>query len=216
MRDPASFLDYLHRLYPDSGASLDFENDYQCLVAVLLSAQTTDVSVNKVTPSFFRDYPTPKELAKASIEDIESHIASLGLYHAKAKHLKELAIRLEKLDSTEINLSFDELTSLPGVGWKTASVFTMERKGGLSLPVDTHIKRISARLGYSKEGDEPEKVSLKLKKAFPQEEWSYLHHAMIDFGRNICHAQRPECSICEMKGQCLYLKKSSKTIGKKS
>lgn len=216
MIEPKLFLDYLHELYPEVKATLEFSNDFECLVAILLSAQTTDVSVNKVTPVLFKHFPTPEEMAKANIEDIENDIKSLGLYRAKAKHLKELSLKLQGISDNTIDLSFEELRALPGVGWKTATVFLLERKGIASIPVDTHIKRISGRLGYSKPNDEPEVVSKKLMKHFPKGEWQYLHHAIILFGRNVCSAKNPLCGDCKFRDECPYLRKCSKTIGKKS
>jgi endonuclease-3 len=207
-------LAHLHAVYPDAKCTLDFRSAFECLVAISLSAQTTDESVNKATPALFRDFPTPAKMAEAPIPSIEKDIQSLGLYHNKAKHLKELSADLQGKFNGIVPLEFETLTSLSGVGTKTAGVFLLEMASRPAIPVDTHVHRVSDRLGYSKENDEPLEVEKKLEKSFPKEEWIFLHHALIAFGRAECHAKNPVCEACPLKPYCSYFKKCSSIKGK--
>jgi endonuclease-3 len=207
-------LAHLHAEYASAKCTLDFHNAFECLVAISLSAQTTDESVNKATPSLFRDFPTPERMAEAAIPEIEKDIQSLGLYHNKAKHLKQLSGDLQGKFGGVVPLDFAALTSLSGVGTKTAGVFLLEMAERPAIPVDTHIHRIADRLAYSKEKDEPLEVEAKLEKAFPKEEWIFLHHALIAFGRRECHAKNPECAACPLKPHCSYFKKCSSIKGR--
>jgi endonuclease-3 len=207
-------LTYLKTYYADAKCALHFRNPFECLVAISLSAQTTDKSVNAVTPSLFQDFPTPERMGKAPIEDIEHDIQSLGLYHSKAKNLHALGEALSRDYGGVVPLDFDQLTQLPGVGTKTAGVFLLEMASRPAIPVDTHVHRIADRLGYSHEEDAPIKVEAKLEKSFPQDEWCFLHHALINFGRQECHAQHPDCSRCALKEYCHYFKKNALTKGK--
>ncbi len=208
------FLEYLHRHYKDAKCALDFSNDFECLIAILLSAQTTDQAVNKVTPSLFAAFKTPIDLAKANLEDIEEKIRSLGLYRNKARALKNLGIALTDNFDGKIPLDFEVLKTLPGVGSKTAGVFLLERDDRPAIPVDTHVGRVSQRLGYAKKSDNPIQIEAKLEKEFPKDEWKFLHHAIIAFGRNECKAIKPSCGRCPMKEYCSYFKKISSTTDK--
>ena len=209
----AAILSYLHDNYDDAKTALDFSNDYECLVSIILSAQTTDKSVNKVTPALFNHFPDFESLGKASIEDIEKDIKTLGLYHNKAKSINALG----KVMASEYNgiIPNDKktLTSLPGVGIKTAGVFLLERRGEQVIPVDTHVRRIAIRLGFAGENDEFSAIERKLEKAFPYEEHAFVHHSFINFGRTKCSAQRPSCEGCPLAAYCKYI---SSTKGKKS
>ena len=207
-------ISFLKEKYPDAKASLIFHNPLECLIAILLSAQTTDKSVNQVTAPLFERFPTSKELAKASVEDIENCIHSLGLYHNKAKNIHALATILEEKYQGHIPMKKKELMELPGVGNKTAGVFLLEMGEETYFPVDTHIKRISTRLGYAKKDIDPLEIEKRLEKKFPQEEWSYLHHAFIYFRRDTCKAIRPLCEKCKLGEYCSYLKKHSSTTDK--
>lgn len=190
--------------YPHAKATLDFASPYQCLVAVMLSAQTTDVSVNAVTPVLFCHYPTPKDLAEASLPDVEKDIHSLGLYKTKAVHLIEAMKIVETKFGGDVPSSYEDLVSLPGVGAKVASVTRMEAFGVPTFPVDTHVGRISKRLGLAESKDTPIKIQAKLERIFSKEEQADLHHRFIAFGRDICHAQNPECERCFLKDLCPY------------
>lgn len=207
-------VSFLKERYPDAKASLIFHNPLECLIAILLSAQTTDKSVNQVTGPLFQKYPTTKELSKASVEEIENCIHSLGIYHNKAKNIHSLAIILEEKYQGHIPMNKKELMELPGVGNKTAGVFLLEMGVEPYFPVDTHIKRISTRLGYAKKDMDPKEIEKRLEKKFPKEEWSCLHHAFIYFGREICKAIHPNCEECKLGKYCFYLKKHSSTTDK--
>jgi endonuclease-3 len=207
-------LSYLKTYYADAKCALVFHNPFECLVAISLSAQTSDKSVNGVTPKLFQEFPTPEAMGKAPISAIEKAIQSLGLYHNKAKNLQALGQALSERYAGVVPFDFDSLTLLPGVGTKTAGVFLLEMASRPAIPVDTHVHRIADRLGYSQEDETPLKVEAKLERAFPQEEWCFLHHAFIAFGRGECHAQHPDCSRCALKGYCSYFKKNCSTKGR--
>ncbi|MBR4811830.1 MAG: endonuclease III [Bacilli bacterium] len=209
----AAILSYLHDNYDDAKTALDFSNDYECLVSIILSAQTTDKSVNKVTPALFKHFPDFESLGKASIEEIENDIKTLGLYHNKAKSINALGKVMASDYNSVIPGDKKTLTSLPGVGIKTAGVFLLERRGEQVIPVDTHVRRIAIRLGFAGENDEFSAIERKLEKAFPYEEHSFVHHSFINFGRTKCSAQRPACEGCPLAVYCKY---SSSTKGKKS
>ena len=203
---PLASLLFLH--YPDACCSLNFNSPYECLVSVLLSAQCTDAKVNKVTPILFSRYPDILSLSKADAEDIEKVIKPLGLAKAKAKNLQKLASFLVENFKREIPRDYEALLSLPGVGNKTARVVLMEAFGVPSFPVDTHVGRISSRLGLVKEGLSPTQIEAVLERIFPKEEQRRLHHCFIAFGRDICKARSPECQRCFLNAQCAYFLKN--------
>lgn len=182
----------------------------------MLSAQTTDASVNKVTPALFAAYPDAFALAKAEVSDIEPLISSIGLYHAKAKNLIGLSKALVERHNGEVPADKEAMRKLPGVGVKTSNVVGAICFGIPAIAVDTHVARVSKRLGYAKESDTPEQIEAKLEKIFPEEEHIRLHYQIILFGREVCHAVRPECERCELTTRCRYYKKSSSIKGKKS
>lgn len=205
---------YLKQNYSNAKCALHFSNDYECLVAILLSAQTTDKSVNKVTPLLFSHFPGSSELSKAEIATIENDIKSLGLYRNKAKSLQKLGQYIDICCNGKVPHDEERLLKAPGVGVKTARVFLLERTDKSFLPVDTHINRIALRLGYAREGDSPLKIEQKLENNFPKEEWRFLHHAFIEFGRAECLAKNPRCRTCNLSGFCRFYKKYFSTIGK--
>ncbi len=207
-------ISFLKERYPDAKTSLSFSSPFECLIAISLSAQSTDKAVNKVTPILFSKYPDTKSLANASLNEIEDILRSLGLYRNKAKNIISLSnALLEKYDGIP-PFDREKLINLPGVGNKTACVFLLEMNKGDYFPVDTHIGRISMRLNFAKKDDTPIKIQKKLEKKFPKDEWNYLHHALIYFGREICKASNPSCKECKLKEYCLYLKKHSSTAFK--
>ena len=205
---------FLGETFPDAKCALTFSNPYECLVAVMLSAQTTDKSVNLVTPRLFEKYPDAFALANADTKDLESIIQSLGLYKNKAKNLVGLGKELVASYNGIVPGTRAELTSLPGVGVKTANVVLAECFAVPAIAVDTHVTRVATRLGYAKEGADPVKIEEKLEKKFPKELHIKLHHQLIWFGREICHARKPECNRCKLTGHCLYFKKASTKAGK--
>lgn len=185
-------------LYPDPPIPLDHRDPFTLLIAVLLSAQTTDVMVNKVTPALFKAAATPQEMAKLSVEEIRSHIQTCGLAPQKAKAIRGLSeILVEEEDGT-VPTDFPGLERLPGVGHKTASVVMAQAFGVPAFPVDTHIHRLADRWGLS-DGRNVEKTERDLKKVFPRESWNRLHLQIIYFGREHCPARGhdlSECPIC--------------------
>lgn len=189
-------------MYPDAHCELNYTTIFELLVAVMLSAQTTDVSVNKVTPALFAKFNTPELLASASLSDVENCIHSLGLYKNKSKNLIEMSrVLLEKYNGI-VPSNKDELLTLPGVGVKTASVVLIEGYKIPAFPVDTHVERISKRLGIAKNSDNAIDVMNKLMKKYPKEMWGKLHHQMIFFGRYTCIARKPKCDQCLLKEKC--------------
>ena len=200
----------LDNLYPDAHCELNHSNSYQMAVAVILSAQTTDASVNKVTPRLFKKYPTIQKLAKGKIKDIESCIASLGLYHNKAKMIQGFADEVVERFNGKIPQTISELVTLPGVGRKCANVILSECFNIPALAVDTHVDRISKRLKLANNSDTVEAVERKLKKKVPKERWIKTHHQMIFFGRYLCHSRNPECERCPFTKDCRYFKKKVK------
>lgn len=211
-----AFLTYLDELFPEPGCALNFHNPFECLCAVMLSAQTTDASVNKVTPSLFEAYPDAFALAKADIHDVENKIHSIGLYHAKAKNLIGLSIALVERHGGVVPSDKEAMRKLPGVGIKTSNVVGAICFGIPSIAVDTHVARVSKRLGYAKDDDEPEEIEKKLERRFPKDRHIRLHYQIILFGRNLCHAMRPDCDSCKITERCRYFKKNSSIKGKKS
>ena len=183
------------------GPTLCFKNDRECLIAILLSAQTTDISVNKVTPSLWKRYPTFASFAESSVEEIEGYIHSLGLYKNKAKSLFLLGKIFKERGEENIPHDFSFLVSLPGVGEKTAGVFLIERDKAISFPVDTHIFRVTHRLALQKEKT-PSKAGEKLFRLYPKEKASYMHRAFITLGRRFCKAQKPLCKHCPLQEIC--------------
>ena len=193
---------YLNELYPDAHCELNYDSIFHLLIAVMLSAQTTDNSVNKVTPVLFEKYVTPLDLANANIEDVENIIRSIGLYKNKAKNIIATSkMIVEKYNSTVPN-SMEELTSLPGVGRKTANVLLVEGFKIPAFPVDTHVERVSKRLGIAKQNDSVETVEKKIRKIYLKEQYGLLHHQFIFFGRYFCKAISPNCKDCRFLGRC--------------
>ena len=195
-------LDYLDEILPTAKCELLYTKDYELVIAVMLSAQTTDKSVNAVTPILFKKYPTLDALYDAPLEDIEEIIKPIGLYKNKAKNLKGIVKDLKERFNGVVPSNKDELMTLPGVGNKTAGVIRAEIFQIPDLPVDTHILRISKRLNLAKKDDEPIDVERKLKKIIPEERWIKSHHQLIHFGRYYCMARSPKCENCKISDMC--------------
>ncbi|MBE6141664.1 MAG: endonuclease III [Erysipelotrichaceae bacterium] len=194
---------YLNEILPIVGCELNYHKDYELLIAVVLSAQTTDKSVNQVTPKLFSKYQSLEELANADIKDVEEIIKSIGLYKAKAKNIVNLAKELVSKYDSKVPSDKDVLVTLPGVGNKTAGVTRLELFKADELPVDTHVARIAKRLKFASKNDEPLDIEKKLKKAFPQDKWGKLHHQFIHFGRYYCTAKNPKCENCKIRDFCI-------------
>lgn len=201
-------LSYLDELFPDAKCELFYTKDYELVIAVMLSAQTTDKSVNNVTKALFDKYQSLDELDKAPLEDIEETIKQIGLYKNKAKSLKGIVRDLIERFNYQVPSDKDLLMTLPGVGNKTAGVIRAEIFKIPDLPVDTHILRISKRLKIAKADDEPIDVERKLKKLIPEERWIKSHHQLIHFGRYFCTARSPMCEKCKLAGMCANKKKA--------
>ncbi len=201
-------LSYLDELFPLAKCELFYSKDYELVIAVMLSAQTTDKSVNAVTPILFNKYPSLDALNNASLEDIEEILKPIGLYKNKAKNLKGIVKDLIERFNYQVPSNKEQLMTLPGVGNKTAGVIRAEIFKIPDLPVDTHILRISKRLNLAKKEDEPIDVEKKLKKLIPEERWIKSHHQLIHFGRYFCTARSPQCENCKIKDMCInYLRK---------
>ena len=203
----SSLLNYLDELFPSARCELFYSKDYELVIAVMLSAQTTDKSVNAVTPILFNKYPSLEELNNAPLEDIEEILKPIGLYKNKAKSLKGIVKDLLERFNGKVPSNKDELMTLPGVGNKTAGVIRAEIFAIPDLPVDTHILRISKRLNLAKKEDEPIDVERKLKKLIPEERWIKSHHQLIHFGRYFCMARNPECQNCKISDMCTNKRK---------
>ena len=188
----------LEELYPETPVPLDHETPFQLLVAVLMSAQTTDLKVNQVTPELFRQGPTPEKMAELNVSQIQSMIREVGLAPTKAKNIKRLSELLLERHQGNIPNTFEELEALPGVGHKTAGVVLAQAFGIPAFPIDTHIHRLAARWGLSN-GRNVDQTEKDLKAIFPKEAWNDLHLQIIFFGREYCPARYhdlSECPIC--------------------
>lgn len=195
-------LDILEEMYPDAHCELHHRNPFELLVAVVLSAQTTDEAVNKVTPALFEAFPTPQDMAEADISDIERYIRRIGLYRNKARSIKSLSRSLLETYDGVVPSAMNELTSLAGVGRKTANVVRSVCFDIPSFAVDTHVARISKRLGLAKVQDSVEVVEQKLKRKIKRERWNRAHHLFIFFGRYFCTARNPQCGACPFQAFC--------------
>lgn len=191
----------LGETYPYAVAELDFESPYQLLVATVLSAQTTDVRVNSVTPTLFRRYPTPEDLAQARVEDVEDLIQPLGFYRAKTRSIRNLAGQLVDEFDGEVPSTVEELIKLAGVGRKTANVVLGNAFDVPGLTVDTHFGRLARRLGMTREED-PVKVERDVAQLFEPKDWTMLSHRLIYHGRRICHSRKPACGVCPIADLC--------------
>ena len=196
--------EYIDSLFPNAKCELFYTHDYELVIAVMLSAQTTDKAVNNVTESLFKDYPTLIALDSASLEDIESHIKTLGLCKNKARNIKGITHKLLTDFNGIVPSDKDLLQTLPGIGNKSAGVIRCEVFKIPDLPVDTHIIRITNRLGIANKKDEPIDIERKLKKIIPEGSWIKSHHQLIHFGRYFCTARSPKCSECKLRNICKY------------
>lgn len=195
-------LDYMHELFPDAKAELDFTTDFQLLVAVILSAQTTDIGVNKATPALFIEYPDAFTLSKADVKKVETYIKTIGLYRNKAKMIVEMAKMLVEEYNGVVPTTMQQLVKLPGVGRKTANVVRSVAFDIPSFAVDTHVNRVAKRLRFAKVEDDIETVEIKLKRKIKKERWNQAHHQMIFFGRYFCKAISPKCHECRFASFC--------------
>ena len=195
-------LDILELRFPNAHCELVPQNPFELLVAVVLSAQTTDAAVNKITPALFEAFPTPKALASANSKEVEAKIRRIGLYRNKARSIQALSASLVEHFDGQVPQSMKELTSLAGVGRKTANVVRSVCFDIPAIAVDTHVERIAKRLGLAKVGDSVEVVEQKLKRKIKRERWNRAHHLFIFFGRYQCTARNPQCDQCPFASFC--------------
>ena len=195
-------INILKETYPDATCSLDFTTPFELVIAVMLSAQCTDERVNKVTPALFKKYNKPEDFINLNIEEIEKYIHSCGFYRNKAKNIKLCAQEIINKYNGVVPQTMEELQSLPGVGRKSANVISLEVFGiANGIAVDTHAKRISNKLGLSKEKS-PDKIEQDLLKIFPKEYLKDINHLFVWHGRNTCTARNPKCDKCTIKQFC--------------
>ncbi len=204
-----STLAELERLYPDAKPALVYSTPYELLVAVVLSAQCTDERVNKVTAVLFEKYNTPQAMVTLSQTELEKYIFSCGFYRMKAEHILSASRDILEKFHGEVPQTIEELMSLAGVGKKTANVVYSVAFGGAAIAVDTHVFRVSNRLGLAK-GTTPSQVEEGLCKAIPQSAWGRAHHWLIYHGRRVCHSQKPDCENCTLSDVCDFYKTRKK------
>jgi endonuclease-3 len=200
-------IDYFQEFAPDAATELIYDNHYQLLVAVILSAQCTDKRVNLTTPSIFEKYPDAQALSGASVEDVFSLIKSISYPNNKAKHLVGMAKMLVELYNGEVPLTVEQLVQLPGVGRKTANVITSVVDEQPNMAVDTHVFRVSARIGLTRNAKTPLATEKQLLKHIPPELVHKAHHWLILHGRYICIARAPKCPECGLQQACIYFSK---------
>lgn len=192
----------LEQLYPDAHCALNHNNPFQLLVATILSAQCTDVRVNLVTPPLFKAYPTPKKMAEAKIGDLEERVRTTGFFRNKAKSIRGAALAIVQDHDGNVPDTMDDLLKLPGVARKTANVVLGNAFGKhIGVVVDTHVGRLSIRLGWTEHTD-PKKVERDLMTLFPKKNWTMLSHLLIHHGRGPCRARNPRCDECALLKSC--------------
>ena len=197
-----TIIDYFDELFPNPHCELNYNKDYELLIAVMLSAQTTDKRVNMVTSVLFRKYPNLDSLSKADIDDIKDIIKPIGTFNKKALNIKLIASSLINDYDGVVPNNRTYLESLPGVGRKTTNVVLANLFNAPLIAVDTHVKRVSVRLGLAKESDDVLVVEKKLMRRFPKDKLARLHHQLVLFGRYHCKAINPDCSNCKLNSIC--------------
>ncbi len=198
----AEVIEIMGTLYPEAECALEHRDKFQLLIAVVLSAQTTDKSVNQVSPRLFCRYPDAAALASAELEDLEGILKSIGMYRTKSKNIIALSKILLEKHGGQVPGDYDLLIELPGVGRKTANVVLSVGFGEPRIAVDTHVFRLANRIGITQEKNVLG-TELSLMKAIPKEEWIMMHHALIWHGRRVCSARKPQCSQCGIRILCL-------------
>ncbi|MGP7816031.1 endonuclease III [Niallia sp. 01092] len=206
-------LDTMGDMFPDAHCELIHSNPFELVIAVALSAQCTDALVNKVTKNLFQKYKKPEDYLNVSLEELQQDIRSIGLFRNKAKNIQKLCQMVIEKYNGEIPSDRDELINLPGVGRKTANVVVSVAFHIPAIAVDTHVERVSKRLGFCRWKDSVLEVEKTLMKKIPMEEWSVTHHRLIFFGRYHCKAQNPQCTECPLLTVCREGKKRMRKIG---
>lgn len=206
-RTTQKILDGLAALYPDAKPALKYNSPYELLVAVILSAQCTDERVNKVTKVLFEKHNTPEKMLTLTQEELEKYIFSCGFYRNKAAHILSASYDIVEKYGGEVPSTLEKLKTLAGVGQKTANVVYSVAFGGNAIAVDTHVFRVSNRLGIA-HGNTPAKVEEGLRAAIDENLWSKAHHYLIWHGRKVCHSQKPDCINCTLKEYCEFYNKT--------
>lgn len=196
--------DYLEKLIPNPKCELNFSKDYELLIAIMLSAQTTDKRVNKVTKILFDKYKSLEEIKNANIDDLKSIVRELGSYNKKAMYVKEISRIIVDDYNGIMPRKRKELEKMPGVGRKTINVLFSELEIEPNIAVDTHVERVSKRLSLAKENDDVYKIEMKLRRKFKRDTWNKRHKQLILFGRYYCKAIKPECDTCKLKNICKH------------
>ncbi|MGB9711857.1 MAG: endonuclease III [Dissulfurimicrobium sp.] len=195
-------INILNSVYPRAGIALKYKDPFELLVAVILSAQCTDVRVNEVTPHLFARFPNPKAMAEAPVEDIEKIIRPTGFFRNKARNIKEAARLIVEEYNGHIPDTMEGITRLPGVARKSANIILYNVYGVIAgIAVDTHVKRLAMRLGLTREKD-PIKIERDLMRIIPKDQWGVISYVLIEHGRNICNARKPLCAKCPVKELC--------------
>lgn len=193
-------------MFPEAKGELEWEKTYQLLIAVILSAQTTDKAVNKVTPFLWAKYPNLEDLASANLTDVELILKSIGLYKTKARNIIKTAQILVDNYNGQVPKTHKELETLPGVGRKTANVVLGEVYAIPGIAVDTHVSRVAKRLNISSQDADVKEIEADLMQKIPKKDWVISHHRLIFFGRYHCLAKNPKCEVCPLQNYCLYYK----------
>ena len=201
--------DKLDKMFPDAKCELNYNKDYELLISVMLSAQTTDKMVNRVTDILYKKYDSLKKLASSNIDDIKAIIKPLGNYNKKASNIIEISKRLINDTNGVVINNREYLESLPGVGRKTTNVVLANLYNEDVIAVDTHVARVSKRLGLARKNDDVLAIEKKLNKKLPKDKLGRLHHQLVLFGRYNCKAKNPSCNICKLKDMCKYYKKNN-------
>ena len=196
-------INHFKTKYPQPKTALNYSSPFELLVAVILSAQTTDKQVNKVTAKLFKEYNTPEDFSRLTSQKLQNKIKTLGLYRNKSKYLLKTAQMITGEHDGKVPQSYNSLVELPGVGRKTALVVLGEVFSKNTFPVDTHVHRVANRLGLAK-GVNVRETERGLKKNVPEKNWYQMHHWLIKHGRSRCKAQNPECKKCEIKSLCIF------------
>lgn len=199
-------MDILEKTYPFAKAELDFTNPLELLVATILSAQCTDVRVNNTTPALFEKFKTANDYAEADLDELMEIIRPCGFYRSKANHLIGAGRVMVESFQGQVPRTMEEIMTLPGVGRKTANVVLSNAYGVPGIAVDTHVFRVSNRIGLC-DTDTPEKTEMALQKIIPKDRWSQSHHVLIFHGRRCCAARKPQCTICPVSELCLFWRK---------
>lgn len=211
MKNINKILDILEETYPDAKCELDYTTPFELLIATILSAQCTDVRVNKVTSEMFKKYNTPKDFSNLSLREIENEIKTCGLYKSKAQKIKDTSQTICEHYNGQVPDKLEELVKLPGVGRKTAGVVLSNAYNQPAIAVDTHVFRVSNRIGIVNTST-PEKTEFALMDVIPKDRWSHSHHVLIFHGRRMCKARKPECTICPIKSDCNYYQEGNDRV----